>query len=187
MAVGLVDPPVRTDTRTDTEAPSRLAALRGRLRPARRDDELERLRRLEGASALLERARALVAEGWVQDAFYVVRGRSGETRPVSPFGLLLLTRTDVVGACLVGAVAHSSASIDRRDRRGQAALAVDMLWQTLAEAPAVAGPSDTGHPAARAARVRELAQWNDEPGRSREDVLGLLDRAVSRSILHAVR
>ena len=43
------------------------------------------------------------------------------------------------------------------------------------------------HPAARAGRVRELARWNDEPTRSRDDVLGLLDRAVSRTILHAVR
>lgn len=186
MAVGTLDRPVRTD------APPR-RSLRDRLRRRSPDGdrtpspalvaELERIRRLEGTTALLERARALVAEGWVQDSFYVVRGRTGETRAVSPFGLLLLTRSDVVGACLIGAVAHASSAVDRSDRRGQAALAVDTLWQALTDGP---DPSDP-HPGARAARVRELAQWNDEPARCRDDVLGLLDRAVSRTILQSVR
>jgi hypothetical protein len=201
MAVGLVDGLGRTDVRPDTQAPEiQVPATQaetetrrrwGGLLPPRRDPELERIRQLEGARAVLERARTLVAEGWVQDAFYVVRGRNGESRPVSPFGLLLLTRTDVVGACLVGAVAHAAGSVDRRDRRVQAALAVDTLWHTLAEDPTRDRLStvlaDAVHPAARAGRVRELARWNDEPARSRDDVLGLLDRAVSRTILHAVR
>ena len=43
------------------------------------------------------------------------------------------------------------------------------------------------HPAARAARVRDLAQWNDEPQRTRQEVLELIDRAVSRTILSSVR
>jgi hypothetical protein len=193
MAVGTLDRPVRTDA-PQAPAPRRLSALRDRLRrrepvagpPPALAAELERVRRLEGATALLERARALVAEGWVQDSFYVVRGRTGETRPVSPFGLLLLSRTDVVGACLVGAVAHASSAVDRADRRSQAALAIDTLWQTLTDRTDPSGPADP-HPGARAARVRELAGWNDEPTRCREDVLGLLDRAVSRTILQSVR
>jgi hypothetical protein len=192
MAVGLVDRSSRTDTSTPvmpvpaTESPETRRRWGGLL-PPRRDAQLERIRQLEGARALLERARALIAQGWVQDAFYVVRGRNGEARPVSPFGLLLLTRSDVVGACLVGAVAHASGSMDRRDRRGQAALAVDTLWQTLAEDIVPISPADSVHPAARAARVRELAQWNDEPTRTREDVLGLFDRAVSSTIIQSVR
>jgi hypothetical protein len=192
MAVGLVDRSSRTDTSTPvrpvpaTESPETRRRWGGLL-PPRRDAQLERIRQLEGARALLERARALVAQGWVQDAFYVVRGRNGEARPVSPFGLLLLTRSDVVGACLVGAVAHASGTMERRDRRGQAALAVDTLWQTLAEDIVPISPADSVHPAARAARVRELAQWNDEPTRTREDVLGLFDRAVSSTIIQSVR
>jgi hypothetical protein len=191
MAVGILDRPVRTDE-PQAPAPRRLAALRDRLRRGRPGSdprppalaaELERVRRLEGATALLERARALVAEGWVQDSFYVVRGRTGETRPVSPFGLLLLSRSDVVGACLVGAVAHASSAVDRPDRRGQAALAVDTLWQSLTDESVPYDP----HPGARAARVRDLARWNDEPSRCRDDVLDLLDRAVSRTILQSVR
>ena len=199
MAVGLVDGLDRTEIRPDTQAPEIQAPVRradtkrrwGGLLPPRRDAELERLRQLEGAQALLDRARTLIAQGWVQDAFYIVRGRNGESRPVSPFGLLLLTRTDVVGACLVGAVAHASGSVDRRERRGQAALAVDTLWHTLAEDPSYerlpTAPYDAVHPAARAARVRELARWNDEPVRTRDEVLGLVDRAVSRTILQSVR
>jgi hypothetical protein len=199
MAVGFVDGLDRTEIRPDTQAPEIQLPTRqtdtkrrwGGLLPPRRDPELERLRQLEGAQAVLERARGLIAQGWVQDAFYVVRGRNGESRPVSPFGLVLLTRTDVVGACLVGAVAHASGSVERRDRRGQAALAVDTLWHTLAEDPSYerlpTAPYDAVHPAARAARVRELARWNDEPVRSRDEVLGLIDRAVSRTILHSVR
>jgi hypothetical protein len=199
MAMGLVDGLDRTEIRPDTQAPEIQAPVRradtkrrwGGLLPPRRDAELERLRQLEGAQAVLERARTLIAQGWVQDAFYIVRGRNGESRPVSPFGLLLLTRTDVLGACLVGAVAHASGSVDRRERRGQAALAVDTLWHTLAEDPSYerlpTAPYDAVHPAARAARVRELARWNDEPVRTRDEVLGLVDRAVSRTILQSVR
>ena len=199
MAVGLVDGIDRTEIRPDTQAPDIQAPVRradtkrrwGGLLPPRRDAEVERLRQLEGAQAVLERARTLIAQGWVQDAFYIVRGRNGESRPVSPFGLLLLTRTDVLGACLVGAVAHASGSVDRRERRGQAALAVDTLWHTLAEDPSYerlpTAPYDAVHPAARAARVRELARWNDEPARTRDEVLGLVDRAVSRTILQSMR
>lgn len=186
--------PAPADTAPDRQAPDQpaldgfaadQAALVGTV-PDRRDlvgDEptSERVarERVEGARELLEQARALVAHGWVQDAFYVVRGRHGETRPVSPFGLLLLSRADVVGACLVGAVAHASAAVDRRDRRGRAALAVDTLWESLQPDPAAR--ADIAHPAVRSARVRDLARWNDEPGRSRDEVVELLDRAISRT------
>ena len=41
-------------------------------------------------------------------------------------------------------------------------------------------------PQVRAARMRELVRWNDDVGRTRDDVLALLDRAISRGILGAV-
>ena len=193
MAVGLVAPDVAAVAAADTEAKDGPGGrLRRRLldrpRPAETVDR-DRQRVLEDARALLERARELIASGWVQDAFYVVRDRRDRLRPVGPFGLLLLSRTDVVGACLVGAVAHASAQVDRRSRRAPAALAVDTLWAELGERDGRSrvGPVDYAHPAARAARVRELARWNDEPGRDRADVLDLVDRAVSRTILDAVR
>lgn len=192
MAVGLA-PDVAAAAAAGTEAKD---GRRGRLRrrpldrshPADAVDR-DRQRVLADARALLERARELVASGWVQDAFYVVRDRRGRLRPVGPFGLLLLSRTDVVGACLVGAVAHATAQVDRRSRRAPAALAVDTLWAELGgrDGRPSWGPVDHAHPAVRAERVRELARWNDEPGRGRADVLDLIDRAVSRTILDAVR
>ncbi|HJY25606.1 MAG TPA: hypothetical protein VJ649_08040, partial [Actinomycetes bacterium] len=68
-----------------------------------------------------------------------------------------------------------------------AAPALDMLWGSLQEIRGVTSPA----PAAvsrdvRAARVRDLTRWNDRPGRSRDEVLELLDVAVSRTILDAV-
>jgi hypothetical protein len=192
MSVGIVDRPVATEA-PEGGLRGRLAALRRRLRvpaPDPADAERDRMQRLAEARAVLERAREVVAHGWVQDAFYVVHDPQGRLRPVSPFGLLVLSRTDVAGACLVGAVAHASAEVDRRQRRGPAALAVDMLWDTLGEQGGhwhLPSAAEVSHPAARAARVRDLARWNDEPQRSRQDVLELIDRAVSRTILDSVR
>jgi hypothetical protein len=69
-----------------------------------------------------------------------------------------------------------------------------MLWSELAGRwpEAVTGPGmlptwDDPHPSARAARVRDLARWNDDPGRGKDEVLDLLDGAVSRIISAAVR
>lgn len=173
------DQPAPAGTAPDRQAPAGPGPDQRALVGDEPNSERVARERVEGARDLLAQARALVAGGWVQDAFYVVRGRHGETRPVSPFGLLLLSRADVVGACLVGAVAHASAAVDRRDRRGRAALAVDTLWESLQPDPAAR--ADTAHPAARSARVRDLARWNDEPGRSRDEVVELLDRAISRT------
>jgi hypothetical protein len=162
--------------------------------PDQAERERRRLRRLDDARGMLERAHATIAECWVQDAFYVVRDGRGSLRPVSPFGLLMTSRSEVAGACLVGAVAHASSTVDRRERRGPAAIAVDLLWSELAERhpEAVSGPGllpawDDPHPGARAARVRDLARWNDYPRRDKTEVLGLLDGAVSRAISAAVR
>jgi hypothetical protein len=192
MSVELVDRPVASDAPGEAQVRRGLRArLTGLFRkPDPVELERERVLRLSEARALLERAREVVAAGWVQDAFYVVRDPQGRLRPVSPFGLLMLSHADVAGACLVGAVAHASSGFGRQDRRGPAALAVDTLWDTLGEQagrwdpqPAAQAP----HPAARASRVRDLAQWNDEPQRTRQDVLDLIDRSVSRTILSSVR
>lgn len=204
MAVAVVDRPVPTPAPpTGVPAqpvgipapppPGRVRGLRARIAallapPDPLERELLRLRRLAAARALLERSRRTVAEGWVQDAFYVVRDQRGELRPVSPFGLLVLSRGDVAGACLVGAVAHASSTLDRRERRGPSAAVVDLLWAELAARcpSAVTGPYllpvwEDPHPTARAARVRDLAQWNDDPRRTRDEVLDLIDGAVART------
>ena len=38
----------------------------------------------------------------------------------------------------------------------------------------------------RRARLRSLTAWNDAPGRTEADVLDLIDRAISRTIVGAV-
>lgn len=206
MAVAVADRPVLSPT---PEVPDAVGASRAGVRPWARlrgrvaavfavpepaERERRRLERLDEARAMLEQAHATIAECWVQDAFYVVRDAEGDLRPVSPFGLLMMSRRDVAGACLVGAVAHASSTVDRRDRRGPAAIAVDTLWAELAERQpdAVTGSGvlplwEDPHPGARAARVRDLARWNDDSRRDKDEVLSLLDGAVSRTISAAVR
>ena len=162
MSVDLVDRPLATDAPEQAPAPpgtwARFAALFRKPDPV--ELARERVLRLAEARALLERAREVVAGGWVQDAFYVVRDRGGRFRPVSPLGLLMLSRGDVAGACLVGAVAHASAGSERRDRRGPAALAVDTLWDTLAEQS-----GRSGHATRRAgAASRRQGRPRSRPG-----------------------
>lgn len=200
MAVAVADRPALAPTRPAPPAPPsapppapRRTRLRDRLAaafavPDRAERERQRLDRLAEAGAMLARARATVAACWVQDAFYVVRDQRGELRPVSPFGLLMLSRRDVAGACLVGAVAHASSTVDKRERRGPAAVAVDSLWSELAarHPDEVTGSGmlpgwDDPHPGARAVRVRDLARWNDDPHRTKDEVLSLLDGAVART------
>lgn len=42
-------------------------------------------------------------------------------------------------------------------------------------------------PAERIVRLHALTAWNDAPGRVREDLLNLLDRAISRTMIAACR
>jgi hypothetical protein len=37
------------------------------------------------------------------------------------------------------------------------------------------------------ARVRDLTRWNDQPGRTREQVLGLVDLAAGHAVMGAMR
>jgi len=39
----------------------------------------------------------------------------------------------------------------------------------------------------RIARIRDVARWNDQQGRTRDQVLAVLDLAVSRIIMTAMR
>ena len=193
MTVGLVE---ETRVATAGAAPggfrARLRELlhrKERVRPSPTPEELEheRIVRLEEVRHQLEEAHALIEKGWVQDAWFAVRDRQGRLRPIGPFGFGLLRRGDVAGACLVGAVVHATWTRRPGVDATAAAPALDMLWNSLQE---IRGVSTAASPVAsrdvRAARVRDLTRWNDRPGRSRDEVLELLDVAVSRAILDAV-
>lgn len=129
---------------------------------------------------VLETARAVVERGWMQRRWYRSVPRPLRERLFGP----MPTPAQLEGACLVAAVAvagHTGGVFVHVDRDSGPAL--DRVWDALQErrgGPVTDGPVA---PVVRRARMRELVHWNDAPGRTREDVLDLLDRAVSRTIL----
>jgi hypothetical protein len=152
--------------------------------------ELERGRRFDNARAVLEDARRVIERGWLQHGWYV-------TDQPPPRSLLQRLRhtartpgvDEVRRACLVAAVAVAAPGRGRPDVLTDAGPALDLVWDALWETRGHPGPSAAGRaaaPAVRAARMRDLVRWNDEPGRTRDEVLALLDRAISRGILSAL-
>ena len=156
--------------------------------PARTDRV--RMRRFEHARNVLELARIIIERGWVRRSCYIAP-------PEPRRGLRSLLRDDlgpgpddVRAACLVGAVMVSAQQVDARaDPVATAGPAVDALWDALCEHRGMYGPAVSGRaaPAAvRVTRIRELVRWNDSYARDQDEVLGLLDRAISHTIVSAM-
>ncbi|MET0189527.1 MAG: hypothetical protein ABW212_11045 [Pseudonocardia sediminis] len=134
---------------------------------------------------VLEAARAVVERGWLQNGWYETAPRPLWRKLLGP----LPTPDMLEGACLVAAVAvagHSGGAFTQLDR--DSGPAIDRVWDALRELRGRRA-EETGAvpPIVRRARMRELVRWNDTPGRTRDEVLGLLDRAISRTILDDVR
>jgi hypothetical protein len=173
----------------DRRAPGRRLSLRsvlGRLKAhsagLAEDARTARLMRLTDVCAVLDGARTLVESGWVQDRWFVRRypRRSAGGDALAP---------DITGACLVGAVVHAAQRHHSTGDAIHAAPALDVLWDAWQETRGQGGPGVAGRAApreVRAARVRDLTRWNDQPGRTRADVLGLIDLAASRAIMEAM-
>jgi hypothetical protein len=133
--------------------------------------------RHEEALAVLSATRGVIARGWTQNSWYVVATPTGRRRAAQRFFPGRLDHRNVVSACLVGAVMHGSWLLSPRPE--YAYPAIDALWHTLFDTDV--GPvGPVAPPLVRAARVRDLTTWNDRNYRSREDVLGLVDRAIAR-------
>ncbi len=139
------------------------------------------------AYGILQDARAVIAQGWVQNRWVVSR------TPPPPLHRLILGRPagpeDVTAACLVGAVVHVVRQRGATDHLTAAGPALDLLWDAWQESRGLGGPGVAGlaaPPEIRTLRVRDLTRWNDQPGRTRAEVLGLLDRAADRAIVAAV-
>ena len=134
--------------------------------------------------AVLEGARAELEVGWVQGGWWSVTSADGNQRLVT------------------GYAAGRQPGSRRRElprRRlgpgrpldvGRAVDAVyDALWASRGQAPGA--PRDGGlppvpAPEVRLARVRMLTRWNDRAGRTQEEVLAVVDRAISATIMDLV-
>ncbi len=142
------------------------------------------LSRAEHAVIVLDAARTELQRGWSQHGWHVTQDAAGGHRAVTgqQFGFTRLDRTQVVSSCLVGAVLQAGWWYS--DRSEDSAPAIDALWNGLQVLTGQGAPTPIERvcsPVVRTGRVRELTRWNDQPGRSRDDVLLLLD--LSRSLL----
>jgi hypothetical protein len=136
------------------------------------------LAQLNGQLAVLEGARAELEAGWVQGGWWSVSSADGGRRLVT--GDAGGSPAHVDGACLVGALARAGSSSDV----GRAVDAVyDALWASRGQPSLPGGLPPMPSPEVRRARVRTLTQWNDRAGRTQEEVLAVVDRAISATIM----
>lgn len=140
----------------------------------------------ERVLAILETARTVLERGWLQDGWYRTTPRPLRHRLFGPTP----GPDGIEAACLVAAVAvagHSGGAFTHVDR--DSGPAVDRVWEALQETRhgEFATPEGAVAPIVRRARMRELVRWNDAPGRTHDEVVGLIDRAISRTILGQVR
>jgi hypothetical protein len=188
MALGLLDRPGGAEGTRRARWRTLLERCREALpRPPAAEGEPARIRRLEDARAVLDGARAVLEQHWVQNAWYVVRDRRGRLRPVGALQVGRLDQGKVAGACLVGAVVHAAWARRGTGAPAEAAPALDLLWQSLRESSGGPAEPAPARPDVRLARVRELTRWNDQSERSQQDVLALIDVASSHAIMDAVR
>jgi hypothetical protein len=161
-----------------------------RHRAAALERERAALRQANKALAVLELARETLVCGWVQDRWYVTRKdrRAGSAK-------LLAAETvgpgDVAGACIVGAL---ELAVRQRSARADLTVdggpAIDFVWDALQETRGLPGPGVAGRAAprdVRVARLRDLVYWNDRSGRTQDEALRLLDLAISRVFMSAMR
>jgi hypothetical protein len=136
------------------------------------------LAQLNGQLAVLERARAELEAGWVQGGWWSVTSADGDRQLVT--GDAGGSPAHIDGACLVGALARGG------PYAGRAVDAVyDALWASRGQASQAApgGLPPVPAPEIRLARVRMLTQWNDRAERTQEEVLAVVDRAISATIM----
>lgn len=151
------------------------------------------LRQLGRVRDLLEETRAVVAAGgWCGGgAWFTVREPNGTVRAASLAESFALRspRAQVAGGCLVGIMIRLADDTDRVPTTADVWRATDELREAMherlghdADPPGRAYP-----PTQRRARLRSLTAWNDAPERTPVDVLDLIDRAISRTIVGSVR
>jgi hypothetical protein len=131
--------------------------------------------------ALLEAAREELTAGWVQDGWWSVPRADGQQALVGGLAAGVSGPDPVSAVCLVGGLVRAAAGQGHEAEAGLAIAAVyDALWESRGQPP---GPWVIPSPQARLAQVQVLTRWNDAPGRTGEEVLAILDRAISRTML----
>jgi hypothetical protein len=155
-------------------APYTRAGRHERRRLRRQDVLSSRLAELHAIRGLLAQAQDVVGSGWVQGAWFAVDTGAG-TRTVTAYDVGLAVDRPVVGACLVGAVVQAGGG-PAAVRSQLVQRTLDLAWHTLREDPSRPVRWCPG-PRMRSLQVLELTHWNDAPGRTREEVLGLLEAA----------
>jgi len=153
----------------------------GQTHELRRSAESPVRHRHQNAVAVLTAARGVVRRGWTQNTWFVLETPGGRRRTFQSIFPSRLDRTQIVEACLIGAVLQ--AAWQQSPRPEYAYPAVDALWRTLFGGGDPAGADPVGplcSPPVRVARVQDLTTWNDRRYRSKDQVLDLLDRTVAR-------
>jgi len=144
---------------------------------------------LERLLALLEAAHADLSAGWVQDGWWTRPANGG--RQILTTGLAAgPSAPEAVGAvCLVGALIRAGSRQDGDSEVGRAIDAVyDALWESHGQPTIPTGPGllTVSSPQVRQAKTRALTRWNDAQGRTSDEVLAVLDRAIARIIQNLV-
>lgn len=153
--------------------------------PTPRDLWLWRLDRIRDA---LEQARVVLeTQGWTSGAWFSVQQPSGEVRRVTTAEAFALRdpRREVLGSCLVGTLVRLADDPDTAPSVQDAWGCVDELYEAMHEQLGHVSfpPGRSYSQAERRSRMQALTAWNDTPGRTREQVLDLVDRAIARTIV----
>jgi hypothetical protein len=159
------------------------------VRSAREDGRYARLEQLGEVCAILQGARAVLERGWLQNAWFARSQQPDTAGQAAAPAAKPPTATAVTAACLVGAVVHATCERRPGATPRDAGPTLDVLWDAWQETRGLAGPGVSGRaasPEVRLARVRDLTRWNDNPGRTRTEVIALLDLAASRAIMEGV-
>lgn len=138
---------------------------------------------LERVLALLEGARADLPAGWVQDGWWATPADSGQRILVTGLAAGAATPHRADAVCLVGALVRAGAAQGADSEIGRAVDAVyEALWESNGQPPTATGMLTLSSPQVLQARIQSLARWNDTQGRTSDEILLILDRAIARVI-----
>ena len=140
--------------------------------------------RLNRQLTVLEGARAELEAGWVQGGWWTVSLRDGTPRLVTGYAAAGGHPDRVDGVCLVGALVRGGSQLS--DAASHVVRAVDAVHEALWVSwghPGAPHPCAMPAPDVRRARVPTLTQWNDQPERTAAEVLAVVDRAISATIM----